>query len=290
MMKRIFYVALIGYLFSISANGQVPTPKAENNIYLLVRGDDIGFSHATNVACIDSYKKGIMQSVELMPVTPWFIEAVEMLNENPGLDVGIHLALTSEWTYLKWRPLTDVPSLVDSNGYFYPMVWQQKHYAPNTSIQMANWNIEEVEKELRAQIELALKHVPHITHMGGHMGFANLDSGLGELMQLLSKEYGLDIDMSEYNFKRLGSWDKETPYKDRITLLCEKINSLTPGYYIFVDHPALDVPEMQAVSHPGYENVAIDREWVTRVFTSDKVKKTIEAKGIKLISYKDLKE
>jgi hypothetical protein len=35
--------------------------------------------------------------------------------------------------------------------------------------------------------------------------------------------------------------------------------------------------------------VAEDREWVTRVFTSEKVKQTIQKKGIKLISYKDLK-
>jgi hypothetical protein len=45
------------------------------------------------------------------------------------------------------------------------MVWQQRHFAPNTSIQKANWKIEEIEKELRAQIELAIKHVPYISHM-----------------------------------------------------------------------------------------------------------------------------
>lgn len=288
-MKKIAYISFIIILIAASGYAQSADELADNSIYLLVRGDDIGFSHAANVACIDSYKKGIMQSVELMPVTPWFLEAVALLNENPGLDVGIHLALTSEWTYLKWRPLTDVPSLVDSNGYFYPMVWQQKHYAPNTSIQKSAWKIEEVEKELRAQIELAMKHVPHITHMGGHMGFANLDTEISELMNQLSKEYKLDVDMSTHNFKRFGAWDKETPYKDRIDKFCKNIKALTPGYYIFVDHPALDVPEMQAVFHPGYENVAIDREWVTQVFTSEKVKKAIESKGVKLISYKDLK-
>ncbi len=270
-MKKLIYLSSFIILFTASVYAQSTKADVDNSIYLLVRGDDIGFSHAANVGCIDSYKEGIMQSVEIMPVTPWFLEAVEMLNENPGLDVGIHLALTSEWSYLKWRPLTDVPSLVDSNGYFYPMVWQQKHYAPNTSIQMAKWDIVDVEKELRAQIELALKHVPHITHMGGHMGFANLDPRLSELMKQLAEEYGLDVDLPAYDFKRFSGWDKETPYEERIDKFCENVNALTPGYYIFVDHPALNVPEMQAVSHPGYENVAIDREWVTRVFTSEKL-------------------
>jgi hypothetical protein len=29
-----------------------------------------------------------------------------LLNENPGLDVGVHLVLTSEWNDIKCRPLT----------------------------------------------------------------------------------------------------------------------------------------------------------------------------------------
>ena len=72
-------------------------------------------------------------------------------------------------------------------------------------------------------------------------------------------------------------------------MFCENLKALKPGYYLFVDHPSYDVAEMQAISHPGYENVASDREWVTRVFTSEEVKQTIEEKGIRLISYKDLK-
>ena len=41
----------------------------------------------------------------------------------------------------------------------------------------------DIEKELRAQIELALKHLPWISHMGGHMGFASFDGKIGELMK-----------------------------------------------------------------------------------------------------------
>ena len=45
--------------------------------------------------------------------SPWVPEAAAMLNQNPGLEVGVHLALTSEWTSIKWRPLTHAPSLVN---------------------------------------------------------------------------------------------------------------------------------------------------------------------------------
>ena len=76
---------------------------AQQDIKLLVRGDDIGSSHNANLACIESYKNGIVRSVEIMVPCSWFEEAVIMLNENPGLDVGIHLTLTSEWDNYKWR-------------------------------------------------------------------------------------------------------------------------------------------------------------------------------------------
>lgn len=255
----------------------------------MIRGDDMGSSHAANLACIDAYQNGIMQTVELMPVTPWFPEAVKKLAENPGLDVGIHLALTSEWTNMKWRPITNAPSLVDSDGYFYPMVWQQDHFPPNTSIQKSDWKIDEIEQELRAQIELALQNVPHISHMGGHMGFAGLDPAIGAMMDRLAKEYNIDVDLSKKKVQYLRAWKRETPYESRIDVFCEALAKLEPGYYIFVDHPSYDVAEMQGISHPGYENVAIDREWVTRVFKSEQVKQFIVNNNIKLISYKDLK-
>jgi predicted glycoside hydrolase/deacetylase ChbG (UPF0249 family) len=114
-------------------------------VYLIVRGDDIGFSHAANVGCIESYKNGIMRTVELMPACPWFPEAVKMLKEVPGLDVGIHLALTSEWSNMKWRPLTNAPSITNEDGYFYPMVWKNESFPPNSSIEEADWKIEEIE-------------------------------------------------------------------------------------------------------------------------------------------------
>ena len=204
-MKSLFTYLLI----SLASMNFIMCQPENENIYLIIRGDDIGSSHAANLACIDSYKNGVMRSVELMPVTPWFPEAVRMLREQPDLDVGIHLALTSEWTNMKWRPLSDVPSLVDADGYFYPMVWQNDNFPSNTSIQKSDWRLDEIEKELRAQIELALKHVPHISHMGGHMGFSGLDPKIGELMDNLAKEYDLEIDLSAMKVQRMPGWNNQ---------------------------------------------------------------------------------
>ena len=261
---------------------------AQNNdeIYLIIRGDDIGSFHAANVGCIESYRNGIMQTVELMPPCPWFFEAAEMLNENPGLDVGIHLTLTSEWDKIKWRPLTYCPGLTDDAGNFFPMVWKNENFPANSSISESDWNINEIEQELRAQIELSLKYVPYCSHLSGHMGFTSLDKSINEVVKKLAKEYSLYINMNDV--KRFPGWGKDVEFEDRIDAFCSNLEKMTPGKYLFIEHPAKDFQEMKSVGHINYYDVAIQREWVTRVFTSEKVKNTIHKKEIKLISYSDL--
>jgi len=258
-----------------------------DEIYLIIRGDDIGSSHAANVGCIESYQDGIMQTVEIMPPCPWFFEAVEMLNKNPKLDVGIHLTLTSEWDYIKWRPITNCPGLTDEAGNFFPMVWKNENYPPNNSIAESDYTIEEVEKELRAQIELSLKYVPQCSHISAHMGFTSFDKSIDEVVKKLAKEYNLFIDMSEV--KRFPGWDKNSSLETRINQFCKNIEKLTAGTYLFVDHPAKNFEEMKSVGHINNRDVAIQREWVTRIFTSEKVKTSIKNKGVKLISYGDYK-
>jgi hypothetical protein len=48
-------------------------------IRLIVRDDDIGSSRAANVACIRSYRDGIVRSVEMMASAPRLNEAVRIL-------------------------------------------------------------------------------------------------------------------------------------------------------------------------------------------------------------------
>jgi len=257
---------------------------------LIIRGDDIGSSHAANVACIRSYTEGIVTSVEVMVPCAWFPEAVKMLNENPGLDVGVHVVLTSEWENIKWRPLTKAPSLTDADGYFYPTIWRRKNAPPGTALREANWKIEEIEKEMRAQIEMAVQKIPRVSHLTCHMGCSGWDPKVKELWTKLAKQYKLDISTSEYGVKRFPGYKKAKSKEQRIEKFIEALESLKPGTYLFVEHPGLYTAEMRAIGHDGYYDVAEDRDAVTAVFTSEKVKKKIEELGIKLISYADLKK
>lgn len=257
-------------------------------IRLIIRGDDMGFCHAANEACIASYQNGIMTTVEVMPATPWFAEAVKMLKNHSGLDVGVHITLTSEWENLKWRPLTPCPSLTDQAGYFYPMIWPNDNYGKDKALLTQDWKLEEIEQEMRAQIELALQEIPQVSHLTAHMGCTRMDEKVNTLFKKLAEEYDLAIHPEELGVKSVTYQGAHLTLEEKIKSFTAMLNSLTPGTYLFLDHPAYNTPEVQAVYHIGYENVAVDRQGVTDLFTNAEIQKLIEQKGIQLISYADL--
>ena len=281
-------------LFSLSllvvCAGIVDCLGAQNKgVRLLVRADDIGSCHAANVACIRAYKEGIVKSVELMVPCAWLPEAVKMLNENPGLDVGVHVTLTSEWDNIKWRPITSAPSLTDADGYFYPTIWPRKGAPVGTALRDAGWKLDEIEKEIRAQIEMAKRKVPRVSHLSFHMGCSDWDPKVKEVCAKLAKEYSLDIPPSAGALRGAGGFGDAKTAAAKTERFIRMLEGLKPGTYLFVEHPGLDTPEMQAIGHSGYEDVAQDRQAVTDVFTSGQVKKAIKDLKIELISYADLK-
>ena len=198
----------------------------------------MGFTHSGNEALIKAYKNGIETSIEVIVASPWFPEAVKLLQQNPGVDVGIHLALTSEWENIKWRPVSDCASLKDSSGYFFPMVYPNKNY-PGQSIKENHWKIEDIEKEFRAQIELALKKIPRISHVSGHMGCEDLDKQVRELVKKLMKEYHINIDPPELGVQSIGYKGPSGTFDEKLRSFLNMLDSLKPGgTYLFVDHPA----------------------------------------------------
>ncbi|MEO6843792.1 MAG: polysaccharide deacetylase family protein [Ginsengibacter sp.] len=282
-MKKIVSVLIT---FTLTTNLLLAQAKPTR---LIIRGDDMGFTHAGNLGLIESYKNGIEKSIEVIVPSPWFPEAVEMLKENPGVDVGIHLTLTSEWDNVKWRPLTDCKSLKDSDGYFYPMIWANKNY-PNRNLLAHKWKLSDIEKEWRAQIETAIKNIPRISHISSHMGCTDMDKSVRALAKKLAKEYNIDIEPDDYNVIDVGYNGAHTTSAEKIKSFIAMLDTLKPGKtYLFVDHPAINSSELQAVHHIGYEDVAEDRQGVVDLFTSNEVNKAIRQKRIQLISYKDLK-
>ncbi len=278
------YVLLVAVLFFASERTQA---QDENGIYSIVRADDMASFHDANVACIKACKEGIARSVEIMVPCPWFPEAVKMLSENPSIDIGIHLVLTSEWEGVRWRPLTNVPSLVDKDGYFYQFIWGGKDTSADNYLLKANWKIEEIEKELRAQIVLALKHVPRISHVSAHMGCSTMDPKVTELVERLAREYNLRTENIP-SIKALRGWDNNKSLEEKIGRFISAIKNLTPGTYVFIEHPGMDNSEMRSAIFSRNNSLAIDRQDVTNIFTNEKVIRALRDKGVKLISYADV--
>lgn len=284
MKKSVITLSIIYLLLAFSACAQTKAPR------LIIRVDDMGFSHSGNEAILKTAKEGIATSIEIIVPSPWFPEAVKMLEEHPEFDVGIHIALTSEWSNMKYRPVSFCPSLTDEDGYFYPFIWPNKNY-PGQTLLENKWNMEDVEKEFRGQIELGLKKLPKITHVSAHMGCYEMTPEVKALMQKLVKEYKIDIDPADYQVQRATYEGPKETSDQKIQSFIKMLEKLKPGEtYLFVDHPGLDTPELRAIHHVGYDQVAIDRQGVTDVLIDPKVKEVIKKLGIELISYADLGE
>ncbi len=88
-MKKTVKKALLIFVIALPILAIYFIHNRTGQIRLIVRGDDMGFSHAVNLGCVKAYQEGILTAVEVMVPCDYFLEAVEMLKENPGLDMRI---------------------------------------------------------------------------------------------------------------------------------------------------------------------------------------------------------
>jgi predicted glycoside hydrolase/deacetylase ChbG (UPF0249 family) len=266
----------------------VALQPANPEIRLIVKGDDMGAAHGINIATIDAFKHGVLTTTNVIVPGPWFPEAARLLKENPGLDAGVHLALTSEWDNVKWRPLTSSPSITDDDGYLFPMVQPRAGATPGRSLRERKWSLEEMERELRAQLTLARRHIPQATYTWNHMGFTSLGPDVVSLVARLSKEYGLIVP-TDLGIQSIGRiYDGRDSGSVKADKLAARLETLGPGLWLHIDHASTDDAEMRAIGHAGYEWVAADRAAVLAAWTSAKVREVITRRGIKLTNYREL--
>jgi hypothetical protein len=145
-----------------------------------------------------------------------------------------------------------------------------------------------MERELRAQLTMAKKHLPQATYTWNHMGFTSVSPDVAGLVLRLSKEFGLLVP-TEIGVQFLrGVYESKDTGAVKADKLAAKLETIGPGLWEHIDHAATDDPEMRAIGHPGYEWVAADRSANLAAWTSPKVREVIQRRGIKLTSYRDL--
>jgi predicted glycoside hydrolase/deacetylase ChbG (UPF0249 family) len=254
-----------------------------------MQGDDFGMCHAVNESVVKCFKFGIMTQTSLLVTPPWFIEATHICKKNPEIQVGVHLDLCAEWYPYRWKPIlptTEVPSLVDQDGYF---------FKTNQEFLETNPNIIEVKKELKAQVQLALDKGINVTYLDTHMGTAHITPEMKETTDELSGEFGIPLSADlrkKFKVQFAGSiesvssdWKQQIDPKDRPKALLDIVKNLKSGLWMMVVHPGLDTSEMRAIDHSP---VASQRQGNTNSLTSPEVKQMIKQRNIQLIGFKDL--
>ena len=178
MIKRFLLYTVFGLMGAISAPMEAICQQTyaeklgfdKNDKVLIIHVDDLGMSYSSNTGGLKAISEGLANSGSMMMPCAWIPDLFKRAEKVKDLDLGLHLTLTSEWDTYRWGPVIGTgggPSLVDKEGKLYKTVDEV----------VENASLSEVEKELRAQIELSRTMGIVPTHLDSHMGtlFANPD-------------------------------------------------------------------------------------------------------------------
>jgi predicted glycoside hydrolase/deacetylase ChbG (UPF0249 family) len=254
---------------------------------VLFRLDDIGMNHSVNLALEQVAKTGMPFSATVLFVCPWYQEAVEILKKNPQIAVGVHLALNSEWRDYRWGPVLGmggVPSLVDSVGYFLPST---------RAFLASKYDLAEVERELSAQIERALKSGLKITFVDAHMGMAWATPQLREVTERVAKKYGLGIS-TYFGESYFTLWGEAVAAKKSV-LLDHLAKAPRDSVNLIEVHVAERTPEMEAIfdmnapdQNSADAGVVAHRNAELRTMLSPELAELVRSGKIRVVTYKEM--
>jgi predicted glycoside hydrolase/deacetylase ChbG (UPF0249 family) len=257
--------------------------KDKQEIILITRADDMGYTHTGNIATIECMRNGMIRNAAILVIAPWFEEAAKLTRDNPDLCFGVHMGLIGEWRGYRWRPVlpySAVPSLVDEDGF----LWQSPRDFWGHHPKM-----EEVEKEFTAQIELAKKKGVQISYLDTHYVMPDNEHYL-PVVQRLGKKYGLPVSclLNERQLDDFGIYT--VPPEEKEKALEQVLRRLEPGVNLLIAHPGLNSMENDALVHFEPEHVQLLgtgrlRAAETGAYTSPRIMRLIKELGIKLMSY-----
>ena len=267
------------------AGGAAPA-RASEPVTLLIRTDDAGMSHSVNMAIQRLIQTGLPVSVSVMFACPWYQETVEILKQHPEVSAGIHLTLNSEWKNYRWGPVLGaaaVPTLVDSNGYFFQSADALYRNRPD---------LREIERELRAQVERALRSGLRIDYVDYHMNTALRYPEFQEITERVARDFGLG--MSGYFGENMTSPQYSAAPARKLDSLLAMLPQLRPGVNVVVTHVGIDDAELGALLDMNIDGALPDmsknRQGELTALTSPAWKRALEARGIRLITYRQLIE
>jgi predicted glycoside hydrolase/deacetylase ChbG (UPF0249 family) len=262
---------------------------------LIIHADDLGMSHSVNRATFKALENGWVTSASILVPCPWFPEVVSFAAAHPDADLGIHLALNSEWSTFRWRPVSPVdkvPSLMDAQGYL-PL---------NEEMVVPRAVPAEVEIELRAQVERARSAGIRLSHVDSHMAMLFRSAPLFEtyrrvgnavnLPRLLERSGSRNAPASaardEAFIDRVVSIGPDVTHEQWFAAYKDILTPLPPGVYQLIVHLGYDDEEMRGATadHPDWG--AAWREWDLNLVSSPEFRSYLRDQGFILINWKQL--
>lgn len=300
----VVFTALIAAL-SLSAQGNKNLAELlgypRDSKLLIIHADDMGLSHSVNAACIKAFDSKGITSGSIMVPCPWAREIEGYVKAHPGMDVGIHLTLTSEWENYKWggvAPSDQIPSLLDKEGNFYASVEELGKVAKGA----------DVKKELEAQINKAIASGVQPTHIDTHMGSVMATPEIIKVYLELSDEYHLPVLFPRAYISMLPP-DIAKVFESKIYLLDNlfildrsmikgkwtdayktAIEGMKPGLNQMIVHLGIDNDEMKAICSGHDDYGSAWRQKDLDLVTSREFMDLLKANGIILIGWKQVRD
>ena len=265
---------------------------------LILHADDLGVAHSENAASFDALDKGAINSGSIMIPTPWVTEVAEYAKRNPNADLGLHLTLNSEWRTYRWGGVARrdaVPSLYEPDGTF-----------PNsTEVVAKRAKLDEVERELRAQIDRAHAIGIKPTHVDSHMGALYETPELFRTYMKVARSYKLPFlhtvgRPAPANVALLTPNDivpdvvimaGEMMPPDRWKqYYLDAIRNLKPGLTEILLHLGYDDAELRAVTLGWDDWGARWRQQDYDVLTSAELKQALRDHKVVLVTWRDIQK
>jgi predicted glycoside hydrolase/deacetylase ChbG (UPF0249 family) len=263
---------------------------------LIVNCDDFGMHDAVNSAVVESIENGIASSCSLMVPCPAAADAMRLLRERPHISFGIHLALIRDLPEYRWGPAAskaDVRSLLDpdTDELFVDTPAQR-------SALLATAKLNEVEREVRAQIDAVVEVGLAPTHLDWH---CLADGGRADILDLtmaLAHEYGLAarvwLDSGRHKAREQGKPVVDNAFldsccvsiDDKAATYARMLRDLPPGLNEWAVHPAHRAEQSQSIEPTGWQVRQGDHAFLT----SAEARELIDREGITVIDYRQLQQ
>jgi len=273
---------------------------------LLIHCDDAGMSWSSTLGAQQAIERGVVTSTSIMAPCPWVPMMAAWVKDHPQVDVGAHLAMTSEHDNYRWGPVAGrsaVPGLTDPNG----CLWD------NVGLVTEHASADEIEAEMRAQIARLESYGITLTHIDTHMGtlyarpdyamryikvgiekglpvmaFAHLDSGdipeeQWPAFQALMKQVwdgGLPV------LDNMMNDPYGTPVPDKKAAFIKLIKEMKPGVNYLLVHCA--VPSAEQVSVNGLDTAS---RWMADLecMTAPEIRQLLKDEGVIMTTWRELK-